>query len=102
MLFFRIRPFGRIEEPSCPPSPPLTPKGSALYTLRNFALYLAAERMKSESSHERLRAYSFKTKYSLNSQAFVVEATLTIPLKKITSEVKFAEQKSALLQNKKV
>ena len=36
----------------------------------------------------------------LNSQAFVLEAALTISLKKVTSEVKFAERKSVLLQNK--
>ena len=35
------------------------------------------------------------------SHAFV-EATLTISLKNITSEVKFAERKSTLLQNNKV
>ena len=38
------------------------------------------------------------TNYSVNSQAFVLEATLTISMKKITSEVKFAERKSALKQ----
>ena len=32
----------------------------------------------------------------------MLEATLTISLKKITSEVKFAEQKSALLKNNEV
>ena len=48
----------------------------------------------------RWRPHSFRTNYSVNSQAFVLMATLTISLKeKITSEVKFAEQKSALLQN---
>ena len=36
----------------------------------------------------------------LDSQAFVLEAALTISLKKVTSEVKFAERKSVLLQNK--
>ena len=36
------------------------------------------------------------------SQAFILVATLTISLKKITSEVKFAEWKSALLQNNNV
>ena len=36
----------------------------------------------------------------LNSQAFVLEAALRISLKKVTSEVKFAERKSVLLQNK--
>ena len=38
----------------------------------------------------------------LNSQVYVLVATLTISLKKITSEVKFAEGKSALLQNNNV
>ena len=38
--------------------------------------------------------------YSVNSQAFVLEAALRISLKKVTSEVKFAERKSVLLQNK--
>ena len=33
------------------------------------------------------------------TQVFVLEATLTISLKKITSEVKFAERRSALPQN---
>ena len=33
-----------------------------------------------------------------NSQAFVLLATLRISLKKNTTEVKFAERKSALLQ----
>ena len=37
--------------------------------------------------------------YSVNSQAFALEATLTISLKNMTSEVKFAERQSALLQN---
>ena len=36
----------------------------------------------------------------LNSQALVLEAALRISLKKVTSEVKFAERKSVLLQNK--
>ena len=35
---------------------------------------------------------------TVNSQAFSLEATLTISLKKITLEVKFAERKSALPQ----
>ena len=48
------------------------------------------------------RPYSFRTNYSVNSQAFVVVATLRISLKKITSEVKFAERKSAFLQNNNV
>ena len=40
---------------------------------------------------------------SNKSQAFVLEAiTLTISLKKITSEVKFSEQNSALLRNNKM
>ena len=34
-----------------------------------------------------------------NSHTFVLEATLTISLKKITSEVQFAEWKSGILQN---
>ena len=37
--------------------------------------------------------------YWVNSQAFLLVATLTISLKKITTEVKFAERMSALLQN---
>ena len=40
--------------------------------------------------------------YSVNSQAFVLVVTLIISLEKITSEVKFAERKSALLQNNNV
>ena len=44
----------------------------------------------------------FKTDYLANSHAFVLEATHTILLKKITSQIKFAEQKSALLQNNKL
>ena len=43
-----------------------------------------------------------KKNYSVNSQAFVLVATLRISFKKITSEVKFAERKSALLQNNNV
>ena len=43
-----------------------------------------------------------QTTQTVNSQAFVLEATLTISLKKITSEVEFAERKSDLLQNNKV
>ena len=59
--------------------------------------------MRWERSHERWRPpYSFRKNYSVNSQAFVLEATLTISLKKITSEVQFAERKSALPQNNKV
>ena len=57
---------------------------------------------RSERSHERWRPYSFRTNYSVNSQAFILVATLRISLKKITSEVKFAERKSALLQNNNV
>ena len=38
----------------------------------------------------------------VNSQVFVLEATLTISLKKIASQVKFAERKSALLQSNKL
>ena len=41
--------------------------------------------------------YSFRKNHSFNSQAFVLEATLTISLKEITSKVKFAERKSALI-----
>ena len=44
-------------------------------------------------SHERLKPYSFRTNYSVNSQAFVLVAILRISL------VKFTERKSALLQN---
>ena len=58
--------------------------GSALWTLWNFPLDL---------THERWRPYSFRTNYSVNLQAFVLEATLTIALEKITSEVKFTERK---------
>ena len=47
------------------------------------------------------RPYSFRTNYSVNSQAFVLEAHKLIE-KKNTSEVKLAERKSALLQNNKV
>ena len=47
------------------------------------------------------RPYSFSTNYSVNSQAFVLEAHKLIE-KKNTSEVKFAERKSALLQNNKL
>ena len=42
---------------------------------------------------------TLQSNYSVNSQAFVLEATLTISLKKITSEVQFAERKSGLLPN---
>ena len=47
------------------------------------------------------RPYSFRTNYSVNSQAFVLEVHKLIE-KKNTSEVKLAERKSALLQNNKV
>ena len=47
------------------------------------------------------RPYSFRTNYSVNSQAFVLEAHKLIE-KRNTSEVKLAERKSALLQNNKV
>ena len=57
---------------------------------------------RSERSHERWRPYNLRTNYSVNSQAFVLVATLRISLKKITSEVKFAERKSAVLQNNNV
>ena len=43
-----------------------------------------------------------KTTQTVNSQAFELEATLTISLKKITSKVEFAERKSDLPQNNKV
>ena len=44
-----------------------------------------------------------KTTQLTHMQAFVLAATRTIPLKKkSTSEVKFAERKSALLQNNNV
>ena len=46
--------------------------------------------------------FTVRTNYSVDSQGFVLEATLTISLKKVTSEVKFAERKSALPQNDKV
>ena len=52
-----------------------------------------------QRSHERWRPDSFRKNYSVNSQAFVLVVTLIISLEKITSEVKFAERKSALLQN---
>ena len=87
--------------------------GSALWNLRNFACSSRKDQkglmkvppspplppihMKGEG-----RPYSIRANYSVNPQAFVPEATLTISLKKITSEVKFAERKSALLQNNKV
>ena len=82
--------------------------GSALWNLRNFACSSRKDQkglikvpppihMKGEG-----RPYSIRANYSVNPQAFVLEATLTISLKKITSEVKFAERKSALLQNNKV
>ena len=57
---------------------------------------------RTQRSHERWRPYSFRTNCSVNSQAFVLVATLKISLKKITPEVKFAERKSALLQNNNV
>lgn len=44
----------------------------------------------------------FRTDYLANSHAYVLEATHTILLKKITSQIKFAEWKSALLQNNKL
>ena len=43
-----------------------------------------------------------ETTQTVNSQAFVLETTLTISLKEITSEVEFAERKSDVLQNNKV
>ena len=55
---------------------------------------------RSERSHERWRPYSFRTNYSVNSQVFVLVATLTMSSK--TLEVKFTERKSALLQNNNV
>ena len=88
--------------------------GSALWNLRNFAfcLHVAPEKIRKVSwkspppppTHMKGegRPYSIRANYSVNPQAFVLEATLTISLKKITSEVKFAERKSALLQNNKV
>ena len=67
----------------------------------NFVLdFIAPEKNRQVSW--KWRPYSFRTIYSVNSQAFVLVATLTISLKKITSEVKFAERKSALLQNNNV
>ena len=47
---------------------------------------------RSERSHERWRPDSFRTNYSVNSQAFVLVVTLRIALKIITSESKFAER----------
>ena len=89
--------------------------GSALWNLRNFAfdLRVAPEKIRKVSwksppppptwkVKEDLYVLELRANYSVNSQAFVLEATLTISLKKITSEVKFAERKSALLQNNKV
>ena len=57
---------------------------------------------RSERSRERWRPYSFRTNYSVNSKEILLVATLTISLTKITSEVKFAERKSALLLNNNV
>ena len=44
-----------------------------------------------------VKTLHFKTNYSVNSHALVLEAALTISLKKTTTEVKFTERKSALL-----
>ena len=44
---------------------------------------------------EDLTVLEFIKNYSVNSQAFVLEATITISLKKITEQVKFAERKLA-------
>ena len=57
---------------------------------------------RSETSQESWSPYSFRTNYSVNSQRFVLEAALTFSMKKNTSEFKFAERNSALLQNNKV
>ena len=65
------------------------------WTLRNFTLDLAPEKMRKVSR----KVKTLQSNYSVNSQALVLEATLTISLKKITSEVQFAERKSGLLQN---
>ena len=43
-----------------------------------------------------------QTTQSTHKRSYFVVATTTISLKKITSEVKFAERKSALLQNNNV
>ena len=65
------------------------------WTLRNFTLDLAPEKMRKVSR----KVKTLQSNYSVNSQAFVLEATLTISLKKITSEVQFAERKSGILKN---
>ena len=65
------------------------------WTLRNFTLDLAPEKMRKVS----WKVKTLQPNYSVNSQALVLEATLTISLKKITSEVQFAERKSGILQN---
>ena len=71
----------------------------ALWTLRNFAQDSRKDQ-KGVMKGEDLTL--FRTDYSVNSHAFVIEATLTILLKKITSQITFAERKSALLQNNKL
>ena len=48
------------------------------------------------------RPFSSRTNYSVNSHAFVLEATHTISLKRITYEVESFDPKSALLQNNEV
>ena len=65
------------------------------WTLRNFTLDFAPEKMRKVSR----KVKTSQSNYSVNSQAFVLEASLTISLKKITSAVQFAERKSGLLQN---
>ena len=83
------------------PPPSDVPRGSSRVPAPLTSADLSGK--KSERSHERWRPYSFRTNNSVNSRAFVLEATLTISLKKkITSEVKIAERKSALPQNDKV
>ena len=58
---------------------------------------------RSERSHKRWRPYSFRTNYSVNSQAFRTSGyPQNLVEKKIPSEIKFAERKSALLQNNNV
>ena len=70
---------------------------------QNIYIYIYIAQKRSERSHERWRPCNLKTNYPLlNSQACAIEATLSLLLKKITSEVKFAERKSVLFQNSKV
>ena len=73
--------------------------GNCTLDLEKFHAWLYSSRKDQKGLIKRWRRYSFRTNYSVNSQEFVLMATLRISLKKITSEVKFAERKSALLQN---